>query len=377
MFDLTTFADTPSATSSPEWVSGRSRSAAPAGPMIDLFGQVPVRANLSPRQAQDLALLTSGTSGRSGTTSSASAALQSSLESRLRARMQTLGSTLYTMTWKSWITPSGRARFRLRASVRRTSETGSIGWPTPRSADGEKNVRTLDGALREIERKGSPQDLCMAAVLAGWATPCARNHFPAHSPEYIAEKKAQGQGMANLNDQVQIAGWPTPTQMDSVRQPSQNFTTTNITLNHAVVLSGWPTPSATIVDAKPRPPITNGRKPTDPQIGLADVAVHLAGWPTPSCNNDRTGNPESALSMKREDGSKVQQRLQDFAAICGPARLTASGEMLTGSCAGMESGGQLNPAHSRWLMGLPAEWDDCAPTETPSMLKRRASSSKK
>ncbi|MBW6226937.1 hypothetical protein, partial [Pseudomonas aeruginosa] len=152
---------------------------------------------------------------------------------------------------------------------------------------------------------------------------------------YIAAKKAQGHGMANLNDLAQLAGWPSPTACDSNRRPSQGFTTPNITLNHAAVLSGWP---------------------------------------TPSCQNDRTGNPESALSMTRKDGSKVQQRLQDFAAIAAPARLTACGQMLTGSSAGMASGGQLNPAHSRWLMGLPPEWDDCAPTETPSMLKRRRSS---
>lgn len=41
-----------------------------------------------------------------------------------------------------------------------------------------------------------------------WATPQARDHFPPHSPEYIAEKRAQGHGMRNLNDEA--AMWPTP-----------------------------------------------------------------------------------------------------------------------------------------------------------------------
>ena len=69
----------------------------------------------------------------------------------------------------------------------------------------------------------------------------------------------------------------------------------------------------------------------------------------------------AAMNMHRQDGSKTQQRLQDFAGITGPLRLTVFGEMRTGSFVEMENGVQLNPAHSRWLMGLPHAWDESSP----------------
>lgn len=39
-------------------------------------------------------------------------------------------------------------------------------WPTPRASDGAKHTRTLEGALREAERKGGPQDLPSAVLIS-------------------------------------------------------------------------------------------------------------------------------------------------------------------------------------------------------------------
>lgn len=281
MLHPTIYGDSNRFTSLQDSASGHSPCAAPDGPTTSPSGQPHAHASLSARQAKELGLLTSGTYGPPHIGLSASAALSWYLANSLQARLRMTGSTLYKLTWKVWTMPSGRSRFRLRASVRRTSVSVLTGWPTP-TANAGKGAGT-----------------------------------------------GGRQGGMNIQTAAQLAGWPTPTATDG-RGGYQGGR------------------------------VRNGKLSTD----RLDVTAQIAGWPTPTTNNDRSPCPQEALNTYRPNGTKIQKRLQDVAAIAGPARLTASGEMLTGSTAAMESGGQLNPALSLWLMGLPAEWEDFAPQAT-------------
>lgn len=291
MFDQATCGDTRNATSSLASVDGASRCAWLGGQTIDLFGPVPVLANLSARQAKELGLLTSGTCGPRSSTLSGSVALQQSLASKLQAATDSTGSTLYALTWKVRPTPLGRPICALRASVRRTSANDSTGWPAPTAALADKGVRTFEGGLLEAMRNHGP-DLSAAACLTGW---------------------------------------PTATSCDSNRAPSQNFATKNITMNHAAVLSGWPTP-----------------------VARDHFPAHTPEY----------------IAAKKAQGHGMSN-LNDHAQLAQPIRYTASGQVLTGSDAGMESSGQLNPAHSRWLQGYPQAWCLAAIATFRSMPNRR------
>lgn len=155
MYTPPNFRTSPSATSSPALADGRSRFASPDGQMIDLFGPVPHPANLSARQAADLRLLTSDTSGHVLATSFASESLQRSLESKLQARLPLHGSTRFKLTWKHRVTPSGRPICALRASALTTSGSDSSGLPTP-SGTSNHGKNHVAGRLDEWGGSSNP-----------------------------------------------------------------------------------------------------------------------------------------------------------------------------------------------------------------------------
>jgi hypothetical protein len=198
-----------------------------------------------------------------------------------------------------------------------------------------------------------------------WETKQARN------ARHLSQGKMKGVGGMTLPMMAQTAGWPTPRTSESTEsaetlnaRAENNYgrNKNGLNMTAAAQLAGWPT--TTVTDASRG---VKEARPWDTGKPLGQI-VALAGWPTP------VTVPDSKASHGQLSGD-YRRRLAEMFPVTQPARLTASGELLTGSCAGMESGGQLNPAHSRWLMGLPPEWCACAPTATPSTRKPRKPSS--
>jgi hypothetical protein len=255
--------------------------------------------------------------GRRGIASSVSAALQSSLVSRLKARLDTGGSTVFAMTWKETVTPSGRSVSLLRASARSIADSESGSWPTPDTAQG--------GAA-------SPE-LIAKRALRGQKTTKRLSMFANLAQDDGAPRKTPSSPETACTEWSVPASWPTPQakeQQDTPEKKRARGSHDGLNLSVAAQMTTWPTPRA------------EDSESTGAHRGAPDTltsASRLTPWATPVVRDTRNsaGDGTNPRDLPRQ----------------------VSGVMPTGSLAATAKPGQLNPRFSLWLMGYPTAWASC------------------
>lgn len=391
-------------TSSPASGSGITHSPEPDGPTIDVCGPDRVLASLSPRQAKEMGLLTSGTYGLRGSTLSSSADLASSLVSRYRAKTRCLGSTLFTLTWKVRYTPSQRPIFAVRASGLRISDRDCTSlaklanWKTPCERDHHPAGKHLNDQQDQIQ-------LAHQVELTNWRSPSASD-----GEGGVMEIRAETAGKYKLRDEAELANlgaWPSP-MAGTPAQNGYNEAGNTDSSRKTVELVSWPTPcqqggpnggpnqgtdrlpGAADLAASWATPAVRDSKGANSELHvtetgtgrmhmdqLANQAVHLATWMTTSTEDAKTDGQnivkeyQSDIDANRSPRTSIQ-RLRNQV----QAQLTDSGEMPSGSIAATGNGGlsgQLNPGHSRWLMSLPPIWDVCGIRAADAIRSARSS----
>lgn len=387
---------TRSVTSSPASADGPMPCDWPDGRTTDLSGRDRVPANRSQRPESAPGSPTNGTSGLTSIGSSASAALQSSLESRLRVRLECSGSMLFSLIWKTRTTPSGRPICARRASALRTSAKDSSGWPSPVDNDAKGSDYTYNqGRHDSISLKLGG----VAKLTSPWATPAARDYRSESATDDFNEKRWTHSRGKPLSAQVTLSAWVSPQAADAngsglhqhtaslckqVRtnwpSPKANNHTGAGTrgeggenLQTTASLAMWPTPTASLADKAVRS-LEGGIREAMRSRGPDLAAVScLASWATPTAE-EAGGTAERFLERKALLDGKCGVSLTSLNL---QAQMTeTSGPTVNGSPAETVKHGQLNAAFSRWLQGYPEIFDVCAiraNRSIPTTRRKRAS----
>ena len=371
--------DTPSVTSLPEEDSGATCSDRQAGPTTGRSGREAAPAPALAQRAKGKGLQMLVTSGRNGFGSSASAALQQSLESRLMPRLDMAGSTLWEWTWRTKATPLRRRYCQRQALERRTNVTGFSSVPTPVAEPANGTPEAFLQRKRDSMARGSQSmgvclsDIAMVAQLAAVPSPCTPNSGRSISTEKMDATGRTEDGRkhtASLEHAVKFASVATPRGEDSECAGAHRGTPD--TLHSQANPSAVPTPRVSDDNMSRMGIEAAQREMNRPNCGSSLALDAFQAVTTPSARDwkDTSGMSESGVDPDGSTRSRLDQ-------LPRQAQLAASGPTATGGTVETKSTGQLDPAYSRWLMGVPPEWDGYASTAMQSVSQRRKRSSKR
>ena len=301
-------------------------------------GRGVARANRTRRRGSGKETPTPETYGPISFGSSASAALQSCLASRLARRFGTDGSMEYAETWRLKATPAGRQYWEHTASQRRISDSGCTGWPSP-DHHTRGGITKMGPRPSGHKRQTSLQD---AAKLTGWPTP---NAMEGGATSRSVDRKDELL-MGGLVQGLRIERVPVGGTGLGITEPGREATPTTL---YPQSLAGWGTPRVTTNNGYPSPQCTGKGSRLEDQVALT-------GWPTPDAHPDA---PNSSTTM---ENGRIARRLT-VQGLGNAAKLTGwnTPRSTDGSKGGPNQAGGALPADAAlagWVTASARDWKD-------------------